>query len=84
VNVDIWEVIGDDFEYISDWKDDWFVSVIGLTIAAICMVSRTSFGQIQGSCSKMRQGHFHITPDVLFTYILVSLIQCCMTSEVVT
>jgi len=56
--------------------------MIGLTIVAISMVFHTSCGQIQGS-STMSQGHFHITPDVRFTYILVSLIHRYMTSEVV-
>jgi hypothetical protein len=64
VNADIWEVTGDDFEHISDWESIWFVSMTGLTIVAIFMVFHTSCGQIQGSCSTMSQGHFHITPDV--------------------
>jgi hypothetical protein len=45
VNADVWEVTGDDFEYISDWKGIWFVSMIGLTIVAIFMVFHTSCGR---------------------------------------
>jgi hypothetical protein len=64
VNADIWEIAGDDFEYISDWKGIWFISVVGLTVVVFIMVFHTSCGQIQGSCSTMSQGHFHIIPDV--------------------
>jgi len=64
VNSDVWEVTGDDFEYIPDWKGICFVSVIGLTIVAIFMVFHSSCGQIQGSCSTKSQDHFHITSDV--------------------
>lgn len=45
MNADVWEVTGDDFEYISDWKGIWFVSMIGLTIVAIFMVFHTSCGR---------------------------------------
>jgi hypothetical protein len=64
VNADVWEVTGDDFEYVSDRKGIWFGSMTGLSIVAIFMVFLTSCGQIQGRCSKMSQGHFYITPDV--------------------
>jgi hypothetical protein len=40
MNADVWEVAGDkDFGYMCDWKGIWFVSMIGLTIVTIFMVS---------------------------------------------
>jgi hypothetical protein len=40
MTADVWEVTGDkDFECISDWKGIWFVSLIGLTVVTVFMVS---------------------------------------------